>query len=142
MPLRAASLSDASALSLLSSELGYPVPPAEMSERLRHVEGRDDHAVFVATSDAGEVLGWIDVGVVFHLQAGTRAEIGGLVVASTARSQGLGRQLVARAEQWAREKGMKKMVVRSNTKRADAHRFYLREQYTESKTQSVFEKKL
>jgi hypothetical protein len=33
-------------------------------------------------------------------------------------------------------------MLRSNSKRADAHRFYLREQYTMVKTSAVFEKKL
>ncbi len=141
MTIRLATASDAPALSALSAELGYPVPEDVMADRMRHLEAGNDHAVFVAESDS-RVIGWIDIGTVFHLQAGARGEIGGLVVAAGVRSQGVGRQLLARAEQWAKEKGIKKLVVRSNTKRADAHRFYLREKYTETKTQAVFEKKL
>jgi GNAT superfamily N-acetyltransferase len=109
-----------------------------MRERIAHLTL--DHAVFVAEGD--KVIGWIDVGLVFHLQSGTRAEIGGLVVSSESRSQGVGRLLLQRAEQWAREKGMTRLLLRSNVKRNDAHRFYLREQYTQVKTSAVFEKNL
>ena len=130
--------SDAGVLSTLSTELGYPVPVEVMRERI--ARRAKDPAVFVA--DAGKVLGWIDVGLVFHLQSGLRAEIGGLVVSSASRSLGIGRQLLQRAEQWAREKGMTKVLLRSNSKRSDAHRFYLREQYTQVKTSAVIEKDL
>jgi GNAT superfamily N-acetyltransferase len=129
---------DAGSLSTLSADLGYAVPTEVMRERIAHLTL--DHAVFVAEAD--KVIGWIDVGLVFHLQSGTRAEIGGLVVSSESRSQGVGRLLLQRAEQWAREKGMTRLLLRSNVKRNDAHRFYLREQYTQVKTSAVFEKNL
>jgi GNAT superfamily N-acetyltransferase len=77
-----------------------------------------------------------------HLQADVRAEIGGLVVAAGCRSQGIGARLVGHAEQWARERGMCGMVVRSQIKREDAHRFYLREGYERTKTSAVFSKEL
>ena len=102
----------------------------------------EDHAVIVACAHGGTVIGWMDIGIVFHLQSGRYCEIGGLVVAEQARNQGIGRELLAYAEKWGASKGMKKMVVRSNAKRADAHRFYLREQYEMVKTSAVFEKRL
>src|SRR6266702_4219899 len=109
MLIRDARPDDAEALSTLSAELGYPVPAAVMRERISQLSA--EHAVFVA--DDGNVVGWIDVGVVFHLQSGSRAEIGGLVVSSDSRSQGIGRELLQRAEQWARDKGMTKVLLRS-----------------------------
>ena len=139
MILRHALPDDAEALATLSSELGYPVPADVMRRRI--VDLNLQQAVFVAEVDQ-RVVGWIDVGLSFHLQSGVRAEIGGLVVSAESRNQGFGRQLLLRAEQWAREKGMSEVLLRSNTKRADAHRFYLRESYTQTKTSAVFLKKL
>src|SRR5512140_623858 len=101
MLIRNARPEDAEALSILSAELGYPVEPEVMRERI--VDLPAGHAVFVAES--GKVVGWIDVGLVFHLQSGTRAEIGGLVVSADARNQGVGRRLLDHAEQWAAAKG-------------------------------------
>lgn len=100
-----------------------------------------DHVVYVACL-AGEVVGWVDVGVAHHLQSEPRAEIGGLVVASEARGAGIGRLLVERAEGWARQRGLKSVVARSQIAREAAHRFYLREGYARTKTSAVFTKTL
>ena len=140
--IRESRASDAEAIAELTAQLGYAVPVEEIAQRLRRVAGTEDHAVIVACAQDGTVIGWMDIGIVFHLQSGTYCEIGGLVVAEQARNQGIGRELLAYAEKWGASKGMKKMLVRSNAKRADAHRFYLREQYEMVKTSAVFEKRL
>ena len=137
--IRKAVVADAEALSGLSAELGYPVPAEVMHDRIAHLSS--EHSVLVAES-GGKVIGWIDVGLSFHLQSGTRAEIGGLVVAEKFRSGGIGRRLLAQAEQWAKDNGVVEVLLRSNSKRADAHRFYLRENYAQIKTSAVFLKKL
>jgi GNAT superfamily N-acetyltransferase len=64
-----------------------------------------------------------------------------LVVSETARGQRVGSALLAAAEAWAREQGFASMRVRSNIMRERAHRFYLREGYTEKKRQAVFLKR-
>jgi GNAT superfamily N-acetyltransferase len=133
---------DAATVAALSGELGYPVPATEMERRLERVANDPDHTVLVACLEDGSVAGWIDVGVVFHLQSGAYCEIGGLVVATNFRSNGIGRELVIAAEGWASSRGLAMVLVRSNAARADAHRFYLRENYAQVKTSAVFEKKL
>ncbi len=140
--IRPCKASDAAAGAELSAQLGYQVPVEEMQRRLHHMADDPDHAVLVASLETGEVVGWIDVGIAFHLQSGAYCEIGGLVVADSARSNGIGRELVAAGERWAAARGLKKVLVRSNAIRVDAHRFYLRENYTQVKTSAVFEKKL
>lgn len=142
LEIRECQLSDANALAHLSAQLGYAVPADEMQRRLTHISNDPKHAVLVACLESGEVVGWIDVGIVFHLQSGAYCEIGGLVVSDAVRGKGIGRELVVAAEQWATARGLKKVLVRSNAIRADAHRFYLRENYTMVKTSAVFEKKL
>ena len=139
--IRDITIDDAEAAARLSGELGYPVSTEEMRGRLQRLKCLQDRAVYVACLSTG-VAGWIDVGMVHHLQAETYAEIGGLVVASEARSKGIGRQLLERAEQWARDRGVYRVVVRSQVKREDAHRFYEREGYLRVKTSAVFSKNL
>jgi GNAT superfamily N-acetyltransferase len=102
----------------------------------------DSLTVAVPGGVSGEVVGWIDVSAAHHLQSEPLAEIGGLVVASEARSGGIGRRLVERAEEWAVQRGLKSILVRSQVARAAAHRFYLREGYERIKTSAVFTKKL
>lgn len=132
---------DAEAVAHLSSELGYPTDAVTMLRRIGLVTASADHAAFVACQ-AARVVGWIHVAAVHHMQAEPRAEIGGLVVAAQSRSSGVGKQLVARAEQWARETGLSSVVVRSQIMREAAHRFYLREGYSRTKTSAVFSKTL
>ena len=108
--IRKIALADAEAAAKLSEELGYPVSPDEMEKRIRELAHLAEHVVYVACI-ADAVIGWIDVGVVHHLQAEAYAEIGGLVVSSEFRSAGIGRKLVARAEQWARDRGARRIVV-------------------------------
>lgn len=50
-----------------------------------------------------------------------------LVTASTARSQGLGAQLLAAVEEEARARGLQHIVLDSNVQNGRGHRFYFRE---------------
>jgi GNAT superfamily N-acetyltransferase len=140
--IREGRVSDAASIAELCKQLGYPVSTEEMEGRLRRLGEDQGHSVLVACLADSSVVGWIDVGIVFHLQSGAYCEIGGLVVADSVRGKGIGRELVAAGEQWASSRGMKKVLVRSNAIRADAHRFYIRESYSMVKTSAVFEKRL
>ena len=132
---------DADAAAKLSKELGYPGSSAEMRQRIETLGRLTDHVIYVAcVSEA--VVGWIDVGISRHLQSEPRAEIGGLVVSSEVRGRGIGRHLISCAENWARQRGLLGMVVRSQIAREEAHNFYLREGYERTKTSAVFTKTL
>jgi GNAT superfamily N-acetyltransferase len=133
---------DAEAVAELSGELGYPVSSKCMRQRIAELNARTDHAVFVACSSEGTVVGWIDVSIALHLQAEPRAEIGGLIVSNHVRSRGIGRVLMTEAERWAADRGVDKILVRSRTAREDAHRFYEREGYKRIKTSVIFEKEI
>jgi GNAT superfamily N-acetyltransferase len=137
--IRPLDVADAEAVAELSGELGYFVSAAAMEERIRSFALLSDRDVFVACRD-GAVIGWIDVGIVHHLQVEPNGEIGGLVVSRACRSAGIGAKLVSRAEEWVKERGLTRMIVRSQIAREAAHRFYLREGYERTKTSAVFSK--
>ncbi len=142
MTIRAASPEDAVQLAELSGQLGYPARPEEMKQRLARVQPDEDHAVLVAEEQGRGVVGWAHVFLYHSLENSTRAEVGGLVVDERSRSQGVGHRLLARAEQWAREKGCETIGLRSNVIRERAHAFYEREGYKVIKTQKAFRKEL
>jgi GNAT superfamily N-acetyltransferase len=133
--------SDAEEVAELSGELGYPVSAAEMHARIQQFAKLPDRVAFVAYLE-DHVVGWIDVGVVHHLQSRPYGEIGGLVVSSTQRSRGIGKQLVKRAEEWVTARGLDTILVRSRIAREDAHRFYLQQNFQRWKTSAVFTKQL
>jgi GNAT superfamily N-acetyltransferase len=132
---------DAEAAAKLCTELGYPVDAQAVLARMQQIASDGNRAVLVACMD-GEVVGWIDLSIEYHLQSEPAALIGGLVVSEAVRGRGIGRQLCVAAEDWARGRGVARLRVRSNAIRERAHAFYLRDGYTRVKTSAVFEKTL
>ena len=63
-------------------------------------------------------------------RAGDICRLTALVVAERVRGQGVGRQLVAEVEDYARNTGCVRVEVTSNAKRAKAHDFYQALGYT------------
>lgn len=132
---------DAASVTELSEQLGYPASVADIRERLNEIAGSADRVGFAAVS-GDLLLGWIDASVERHLQGSDCVVIGGLVVRDSARGMGLGRRLCEEVEAWSRGRSIPVVRVRSQIKRADAHRFYLRDGYQQVKTSVVFEKKV
>lgn len=131
---------DAAAVARLSEQLGYRVSPAVVAGRLSAVFQEPGHGCFVAES-AGSVAGWVHVFGVFMLTSPQFfAEIGGLVVDTEARRQGIGRALMAQAEIWAAEHGFAEVRLRSGLHRTDAHEFYQSIGYQLAKTSHMFRK--
>lgn len=139
--IREITVDDAEAAAQLSGELGYPVSSEVMRARIDAARRLPDHIVYV-TCASSQVIGWIDVSIVHHLQNEPYGEIGGFVISKAYRSQGVGQKLLAHAEQWIANRGMNRVIVRSQIAREAAHRFYLREGYSRTKTSAVFSRDL
>jgi GNAT superfamily N-acetyltransferase len=140
--VRRVRLSDAARIAELSGQLGYPTTEKQMKARLADAIRDKDGACFVAESREGGLIGWIHVSTTPLLEVERRAEVNGLVVDETARSQGAGALLLAEAEKWAQGRRCRSMSVRSNVLRERAHGFYLRNGYEYYKTQKAFRKGL
>jgi GNAT superfamily N-acetyltransferase len=124
--VRRATAADALAMAPLLGVLGYETPAAALPERLARVEA-EGGAAFLATDDAGQILGLTVLARHAALHAtGPVAYITALVTAPDARGRGVGRALVDAAEGWARAGGCVRLSVTSAEHRADAHAFYPR----------------
>lgn len=133
---------DHARLADLAGQLSYPSTAEEIAQRLAVMAGSQDHAVFVAETEGGEIAGWIAVFISRGLEVNPRGEISGLIVDERFRSQSVGKHLLKRAEEWTREQGCDMVGLRSNVIRDRAHAFYLREGYEHTKSQKTFRKKL
>jgi GNAT superfamily N-acetyltransferase len=140
--VRPATSEDAAALAELSGQLGYPADEATMTGRLAALESDFRHAVFVAETEAGAVIGWIHVMPKVMLLVSDVCEIGGLVVDERHRRRGVGRALVSEAQAWARASGYRELTVRSSTLRPSAHAFYPSQGFVAVKEQTVYKKPL
>lgn len=131
--LRRATVQDTEAVYALICELkqtqfDYPAFRAGFTANLQDARLRYQLALF-----EGQAIGLIGLHLQYHLHhANWIGEIQELVVMPQARGLKIGRQLLAWAEQEAREAGAEMTELSTSVKRHNAHRFYLREGYEQS----------
>jgi GNAT superfamily N-acetyltransferase len=140
--IRRAEAGDCKALASLAGQLGYPMRKSDIKRQLSSLANEEGHAVFVAELDGHGIVGWIHMMPRQLLYSPRLAEIGGLVVDAGHRRKGVGRALIHAAEEWAKEQGYSRIVVRSNAVRKEAHDFYPSLGYSAVKTQKVYRKEL
>ena len=115
---------DAPTISVLLTQLGYPANTAEIAERLLRLIDHTHAVIQVAQLD-GRVVGVVTAHTFPSIHYSTPAAwITTLVVDENCRKQNVGRELVARAEQWVMARGATKISVTSALRRSDAHAFY------------------
>ena len=136
--IRKARLDDSDALHRLSAVLGYADSGAPAARaRLEAILENSDERVWVFEDTTG-IHGWIHVFTARRLASPAFAEIGGLVVDDARRREGIGRQLVARAQRWAGRRDLT-LRVRCNATRDEANRFYADLGFACCKTQKIHE---
>ena len=133
---------DAPVLATLTTQLGYPVDPDRIAGRVSRLLDDPSSVVLVATDGDARPIGWLHVALLLSLETDPRVHIMGLVVDDSHRSAGIGQELLAAGEAWAREIGVTRMTVYSRQTRERAHRFYEREGYAMAKRSYYFEKDL
>ena len=138
MNIRRANVTDAEPIAALAKDMGYPSSADHITRRLLALEKEEDHAFFIAEDNDGSVQAFLHVFGRWLLIAEPIAEIGGIVVSSHCRGQGIGRGLISEATTWARRKGLSGLVARSDTRRPESHDFYPKVGMTRLKTQAVF----
>lgn len=119
----------------LMHELGYPMDENDLLFNLDLIQKREG-IILVAVVD-GNTVGCISVLINAGLAEGLFGEITSLVVLKEFRGFGIGKKLIEHAENWLQPK-VKKIRIRANSIRLDAHRFYKSLGYKEIKTQISF----
>ena len=115
---------DATAVSALLRELGYPVSTLLAEEQIREVSATGFDSVLLAETD-GAVVGLLASHRCRMLQyARPVMRITALVVGRNARRRGVGRLLMKHAAQIAVAEGCEFVELTSAADRTDAHAFY------------------
>ena len=130
--VRPATDADAFAISFLLEDLGHPIEPARIVEKLAEIRDSPVDRVWVVESHANAVpgegqalAGLLSLHAITLLHtAGRLARITALVVHPKLRGKGIGRRLVEVAEHFARGINCERVEVTSGEQRHDAHRFY------------------
>jgi GNAT superfamily N-acetyltransferase len=119
----------------LMLELGYRIEADDLKRNIEEILKRGGHLIIA--EEESIIIGTVCVIIDARLAEGIYAEIVSLVVAQNARGKGIGKMLVKKAEDWAKEK-VHKIRVRANEVRHGAHLFYESQGYNPVKAQRVF----
>jgi ribosomal protein S18 acetylase RimI-like enzyme len=125
MPVRNAKAEDETEILNLVQQLGYEnVSLAELRTKMV-LYGEDNHLLLVFEEN-NRVVGFIalDVLQLFHIH-GRTGKITSLCIDAKSRGKGIGKGLVAEAENFFRNNRCTRIEVTSNQRRKDAHSFYL-----------------
>jgi GNAT superfamily N-acetyltransferase len=124
--IREAVLPDVVDLTELMNQLGHPTDRDEMESRMEVILADPTYHTLVAHCDE-KIVGMIGLAKSHFYEAnGDYVRIVALVVDEGQRSHGIGQMLVQAGEQWARGAGASAVMLNSNRKRLEAHRFYER----------------
>ncbi|MGR8011248.1 N-acetyltransferase family protein [Streptomyces hypolithicus] len=140
MILRPATRPDLPAILALLADEDQTVDPASAIVEPAHerafaaIVGDGRNEMLVLTDDAGVVLGCLQATYIPGLGRGgaERALLEAVRVRADRRGAGLGRELIERAVERARERGCALVQLNSNKRRTDAHRFYASLGFTRS----------
>ena len=137
MELREMKVDDAAAVNHLSRQLGYPLSFEQTLQNIHAVLKSKDHTAFVAETE-NKIIGWIGAAQTIMLEVMPHCEINGLVIDENYRGKGVGKLLITKVKQWAKEKGNHKLSLHCNVKRTDAHLFYEHLGFKEIKLQKNY----
>ena len=135
--IREMTLNDAKAVNILSSQLGYTLSIEQTLQNINAVLESNDHTAFVAEYE-NKIVGWIGASQAIMIEVMPHCEINGLVIDQDHRGMGIGKLLIDKVKQWAREKNNNKIGLHCNVKRTEAHLFYEHLGFAEIKQQKNF----
>jgi ribosomal protein S18 acetylase RimI-like enzyme len=124
LTIRVAEMNDAAALAELMCELGYETTKLEMQTRMARIAADERYRTFVAVCDR-KVYGMIGTLTCLSYEHNDPSgRILALAILRTMRRRGIGRALIAAAEEDFAHRGIKRVALNTRLTREDAHKFY------------------
>lgn len=122
--IRPVAAGDGTAVKPLLDQLGYALDADEIERRIAFIAGAAEQCLLVAEDESGKPAALLHVYGRAALEKPPEAVVQALVVRDSLRGQGLGRRLMALAEDWAAAQGYRHVSLSSRTGRDGAHAFY------------------
>lgn len=106
-------------------EFSDPLKPS-YKDAFSHIEADSNNEIIVAADQEDKLLGFLQITYIpnLTLQGSWRAQLEGVRVNTSNRSEGIGKALIAHAIQRAKARGCHMVQLTSNSTRKDALRFY------------------
>ncbi|MCR1952629.1 MULTISPECIES: GNAT family N-acetyltransferase [Clostridium] len=132
--IRTISISDYRDIYLLNKELGYLYPEERVREKIKYIIENKKDIILVAYID-NNIIGYIHGSEYELLYSDSLINILGFVVRESYRKNGVGKALIDKLEEVARENKYSGIRLVSGIDRENAHRFYERNGYIYRKEQ-------
>jgi GNAT superfamily N-acetyltransferase len=125
----------------LNEQLGYQSDLCGFTKRFRFLLGSPEHEIIIATENS-KVVAWMHLGINHILEDEDFAQLAAIIVSEDKRSSGLGAHFLKIAEVWAKFHGYSQIRLHSSIAREQAHKFYLKNGYSHTKSSKLFVKEL
>lgn len=132
MEIRTANVEDWKQISLLLNQLDYPETETFMKEKIETLLTHPNEELLVYEKDS-RIIAFISIHFIPQLAVkGDFARISYFAVDQNIRSIGIGREIEEHCTTLAIKKKCDRIEVHCHSRRIDAHRFYIRQGFTES----------
>lgn len=135
--IRRARLGDEMSLAQLATQMGYPVTASEAKKRLKDILRQKGEILLVADV-YGQAIGYVLGTTIIEINTPKTLRLGGMVVNENYRQWGIGRMLMKGLEKWTKQEKFEMILVPTNIKRKNAHKFYEKIGYERFKTQYLY----
>ncbi|MGN1182061.1 MAG: GNAT family N-acetyltransferase [Faecalibacillus sp.] len=140
MMIRECQIDDIKGLYLLNkNDLGYDYSQEKMKKQIIKILNKETDKIYVAQID-DQIIGYIHVHDYDLIYQDHLKNILGIAVDKRYRHLGIGRSLLQKAEQWAKDTDAKGIRLVSGEERKEAHKFYQACGYQLKKKQCYFVK--
>lgn len=113
----------------------------QLEDKILDVLNHDDEKIFLAVCD-DEVIGYIYVNIYDVLYQEPIANIVSFILNMNKKHNGVGKTLIEAAENWAKDKGIKKARIVSDVNRTHGHSLFKKLGYVINETDFEFKKAL
>ena len=138
--IRECRIVDADAIQKMNSkEMGYTYIKEQTERKLEMLLASDKDKIFVALV-GNIVVGYIHANDYEVIYAPSMKNIMGIAVSSEYRRMGIGKALLEKVEEWAKETGASGIRLVSGGTRTGAHEFYRHMGYDDGRQQLNFKK--
>lgn len=113
----------------------------QLEDKILDVLNQDDEKIFIAVCD-DEVIGYIYVNIYDVLYQEPIANVVSFILNMNKKHNGVGKTLIEAAENWAKDKGIKKARIVSDVNRTHGHSLFKKLGYVINETDFEFKKAL
>lgn len=113
----------------------------QLEDKILDVLNHDDEKIFIAVCD-DEVIGYIYVNIYDVLYQEPIANVVSFILNMNKKHNGVGKTLIEAAENWAKDKGIKKARIVSDVNRTHGHSLFKKLGYVINETDFEFKKVL